>query len=78
VFGSQFTSFEELKNHYQTDPYFSHVLTVLKELENVEPLPCKLHDGYLFERNLPCIVEGSLNEQVIKELHGSGLKQPLF
>lgn len=36
-------------------------------------LPFGMHDGYLFKGNLLCILEGSLREQIVRELHGNGL-----
>ncbi|ONH90941.1 hypothetical protein PRUPE_8G084500 [Prunus persica] len=59
---TQVIGFEELKEQYATDPYFSSIM-----------LPFGMHDGYLFKGNLLCILEGSLREQIVRELHGNGL-----
>ncbi|OMO99805.1 hypothetical protein CCACVL1_03618 [Corchorus capsularis] len=73
VLSIQITGFEELKQQYPTDPYFSKVLVDLQDSPQAGNLPFKLYEGYLFKGNQLCILEGSLREQIIKELHGNGL-----
>lgn len=73
VMSSQVTGFEELKNQYKTDPYFSKIIAELEGPARLETLPYRLHEGYLFKGNQLCIPEGSLREQIVRELHGNGL-----
>jgi hypothetical protein len=64
---TQVVGFEEMKDQYQTDPYFSQVLENLKELSSSRKFPYILHDGYLFKGNQLCIPAGSLRDQIIRE-----------
>ncbi|CAL9021783.1 unnamed protein product [Prunus brigantina] len=64
--------FEELKEQYATDPYFSSIVSELQGPTSWKMLPFRMHDGYLFKGNLLCIPEGSLREQIIRELHDNG------
>ncbi|OMO50971.1 reverse transcriptase [Corchorus capsularis] len=73
VLSTQITGFEELKEQYPIDPYFSKILVDLQDSPQAGNLPFKLHEDYLFKGNQLCIPEGSLREQIIKELHGNGL-----
>ena len=73
IMSSQVIGFEELKNQYQTDSYFSQVVKDLQGPEAVDKLPYRLHEGYLFKGNQLCVPEGSFREQIIRELHGNGL-----
>lgn len=73
VMSTQIVGFEELKNQYVTDPYFSSIIAGAQGPIGWKLLPFKMHDGYLFKRNLVCIPEGSLQEQIMRELHGNGL-----
>ncbi|CAL8155920.1 unnamed protein product [Prunus armeniaca] len=70
---TQVIGFEELKEQYATDSYFSSIVSELQGPTGWKMLPFRMHDGYLFKRNLLCIPEGSLREQIIRELHGNGL-----
>ena len=55
VMSTQVTGFEEMKNQYQTDPYFCHIVGELQGSIGSEKLPFRLHDGYLFKGNKLCI-----------------------
>lgn len=70
VMSTQIVGFEELKNQYVTDPYFSSIIARVQGPASWKLLPFKMHDGYLFKGNMLCIPEGSLREQIIRELHG--------
>lgn len=73
VMSTQVTGFEELKNQYSSDSYFSKIIADLQGSLQAENLPYRLHEDYLFKGNQLCIPEGSLREQIIRELHGNGL-----
>lgn len=53
--------------------FFSQVLKGLQENKAKPAAPFAVHDGYLFRGNQLCIPEGSLHEQIIRQLHGGGL-----
>ncbi|XP_031259943.1 uncharacterized protein LOC116118114 [Pistacia vera] len=73
IMSTQVTSFEELKNQYGSDLYFCKIIAYLQRSSQAEKLSYRLHDDYLFKGNELCIPEGSLREQIIRELHGNGL-----
>lgn len=73
MMNTQVTGFDELKNQYKFDPYFSSIFTDLQESAADKLTAFRMHDGYLFKRNQLCIPGGSLREQLIRELHGNGL-----
>ncbi|EOY08377.1 Uncharacterized protein TCM_022739 [Theobroma cacao] len=73
VMSIQVTGFEELKNQYSSDSYFSKIIADLQGSLQAGNLPYRLHEDYLFKGNQLCIPEGSLREQIIRELHGNGL-----
>ena len=59
--------FEELKNQYGSDPYFSKIIAKLCSSSQADCLPYRLQEDYLFKGNQLCILEGSLREQIILE-----------
>ena len=61
-----FNSFAEL---LEDDPFFSNILARVRAGERTEYV---LQDGFLFRGNQLCILDYSLRDQVIKELHGEG------
>lgn len=65
MMNTQVTGFDELKNQYKFDPYFSSIFTDLQESAADKLTAFRMHDGYLFKRNQLCIPEGSLREQII-------------
>ncbi|EOY16837.1 Uncharacterized protein TCM_035725 [Theobroma cacao] len=73
IMSTQVTGFEELKNQYSFDSYFSKIIADLQGSLQAENLPYRLHEDYLFKGNQLCIPKGSLREQIIRELHGNGL-----
>ena len=73
VLSTQIMGFEELKNQYGSDPYFRKIIAELCSSSQADCLPYRLQEDYLFKGNQLCIPEGSLREQIIRELHGNGL-----
>lgn len=70
---AQVVGFEEIKNHYGNDSFFSLVLKELKEKPPSVATPYAVHEGYLFKNNQLCIPEGSFREKIIREPHRGGL-----
>ena len=73
VLSTQILGFEELKNQDGSDPYFSKITAELCNSLQADCLLYRLQEVYLFKGNQLCIPEGSLREQIIRELHGNGL-----
>ena len=70
---AQVIGFEELKNQNQEDSYFSQVIRNLQGPTMESSNPFVVQDGHLFQGNQLCISDGSLREQIIRELHEGGL-----
>lgn len=71
TFSLEVVGFEQLKNLYREDPYFSKIVARCTP-DDQDPMgEYVLHDGYLFRGVRLCIPE--LREKIISELHGGGL-----
>jgi hypothetical protein len=64
-------SFECLKELYAEDEDFKNTWSKCQQGLSHEGM--HIHEGYLFRGNQLCIPRSSLREQIIHELHGSGL-----
>ncbi|XP_028074108.1 uncharacterized protein LOC114276526 [Camellia sinensis] len=62
----EITGFDLSHENYASDPIFSKVLT---DLENAKGRDYTLMNGYLFKGNQLCLLEGSLRQLVMQELH---------
>jgi hypothetical protein len=63
--------FECLKELYAEDEDFRNTWSKCQQGLSHEGM--HIHEGYLFRGNQLCIPRSSLREQIIHELHGSGL-----
>ena len=75
---NQVNGFVVLKDLYVTDNDFSDIVEQLKNpiVGNMELIQseCFMQDDYLFKGKQLCIPIGSMRENIIRELHGSGLE----
>ena len=65
--------FESLKDHYTSDPYFGPIWESDIQYGTDSYASYVIDDGYLFYGTQLCVPEGSLGEDLIRELHSGGL-----
>ena len=74
---NQVTGFDALKDIYPTDKDFQEIMAQLKNpvAGNMDIIQGKyfMQDGYLFKGKQLCIPMSSMRENIIRELHSSGL-----
>ena len=74
---NQAIGFDALKDIYPTDNDFQEIVAQLKNpvTRNMDLIQGKyfMQDGYLFKGKQLCIPIGSMRENIIRELHNSGL-----
>ena len=74
---NQVIGFDALKDIYPTDKDFQEIVAQLKNpvVGNMDLIQGKyfMQDGYFFKGKKLCIPIGSMRENIIRELHSSGL-----
>jgi len=76
---NQVIGFDALKDIYPTDNDFQEIMAQSKNpvIGNMDIIQGRyfMQDGYLFKGKQLCITIGSMQENIIKELHNSGLAE---
>ena len=62
--------FDSIKDLYPIDPFFG---SIWKYRTNGQSGKYLLHDGFLFKGNRLCVLDCSLREKIIQDMHGGGL-----